>query len=69
MQQQIRRVREQKVSRKKMKASKKGKKVETLFFPMFCGPTGSQRRLAKVADPEPLRCEAHVDVKMAKSHF
>ena len=36
---------------------------------MLCGSAGSKSNLAKAAGPEPLRCEAHVEIKMVKSYF
>ena len=67
----MRRVREQRASRKKIKARKKVEKSQkTLrFFPMLCGSAGSKSNLAKAAGPEPLWCEARVEVKMVKSYF
>jgi hypothetical protein len=36
---------------------------------MLCGSAGSKSNLAKAAGPEPLWCEARVEVKMVKSYF
>ena len=58
---------------------KVGKSRNTMFFPMICGSGGSKSRLAKAAGAEPagqmrdenctpLWREAHVPVKMYKTH-
>ena len=51
---EVRRVRREKIRRKKMQAARKGRKVAIhCVFPMICGSGGSKSRLAKAAGAEP----------------
>ena len=51
---EVRRVRREKIRRKKMQMREKvGKWRNTVFFPMICGSGGSKSRLAKAAGAEP----------------
>ena len=51
---EVRRVRREKIRRKKMQMREKvGKLRNTVFFPMICGSGGSKSRLAKAAGAEP----------------
>ena len=51
---EVRRVRREKIRRKKMQLREKvGKSRFTVFFPMICGSGGSKSRLAKAAGADP----------------
>ena len=51
---EVKRVRREKIRRKKMQMREKvGKSRFTVFFPMICGSGGSKSRLAKAAGAEP----------------
>ena len=69
---EVRRVRRDKIRRKKMQMREKvGKSRFTVFFPMICGSGGSKSRLAKAAGAEPAGQMRHekVHAVVARSTF
>ena len=69
---EVRRVRRDKIRRKKMQMREKiGKSRFTVFFPMICGSGGSTSRLAKAAGAEPAGQMRHekVHAVVAQSTF
>ena len=69
---EVRRVRRDKIRRKKMQMREKiGKSRFTVFFPMICGSGGSTSRLAKAAGAEPAGQMRHekVHAVVARSTF
>ena len=69
---EVRRVRRDKIRRKKMQDARKDRKVAThCVFPMICGSGGSKSRLAKAAGAEPAGQMRHekVHAVVARSTF
>ena len=69
---EVRRVRREKIRRKKMQMREKvGKSRFTVFFPMICGSGGSKSRLAKAAgaDPAGQMRDEKVHAVVARSPF
>ena len=65
---EVRRVRREKIRRKKMQMRETLKVAIHCVFPMICGSGGSKSRLAEAAGAEPAGREAHFEVKMYKTH-